>query len=273
MTAQLSLRSQISTYIYDNFPYPVAYARRLIKKGPNFSCFQKGAGSLDSPQIWTVEDRDHTAKIFIPYLRRYAMYCSSVKARIEYMRERYFMNSLDLKDALILDVGAHIGEFAISVAPFVKKVVCFEPDPVALKALQLNTKAYENIEIKNVALSNRDGLTTLYVATSKADTSLFEPECYQQKIEVNAFCLDSILSPTIFSDYKNVYLKMDAEGFEPEVLEGANNWLQILSAVSIDVAPEREGKDTYDEVKRLLEAAGLIEKSLSSDYVLHASRR
>jgi FkbM family methyltransferase len=237
----------------DAAPVLAARTKRWIHHGPSF----QQVGSL-----WKIEDS--TGTIFVPYIRRYPMYAASVKHRIDFMLDRYRLG--DLKDTLVIDIGAHIGEFAMAAAPLAKQIVCFEPDPVAREALLANTHMLANVQVMPIALSNHNKSTPFYVATAKADSSLFQPEKYTQVIDVEARRLDSLGIDT--QGYARVVLKMDAEGFEPEVLEGGGDWLKHLDAASVDVAPERAGQSTYTAVKALLEAAGLSEIALTAAEVL-----
>jgi hypothetical protein len=51
-------------------------------------------------------------------------------------------------------------------------------------------------------------------------------------------------------------LKIEAEGFEPEVLAGATGCLHLCKTVVVDVGPERNGRDTAAACVDLLYANG-----------------
>jgi len=53
-------------------------------------------------------------------------------------------------------------------------------------------------------------------------------------------------------------LKMDAEGFEPEILEGFGDQIKKINCFAIDVSPERVGVDTEKEVTQLLNNLGAL---------------
>ena len=180
------------------------------------------------------------------------------------MLERYPTG--ELRDSLVIDIGAHVGEFAIAAAPYAKNIICFEPDPIVRAALIENTKNLKNVNVLPFALSDQTKTAKFFVATAHADSSFVEPEKYDLIIQVDARRLDSLNIET--NSYSRVILKMDAEGFEPEVLEGGGNWLNKLDIVAIDVSPERMGADTYKEVKKILEKRGFREIKLTSDQVL-----
>jgi FkbM family methyltransferase len=55
---------------------------------------------------------------------------------------RYGLARKSPREALILDIGAHIGGFAIGAAERGARVWCFEPDPENFRLLMENTAAY-----------------------------------------------------------------------------------------------------------------------------------
>ena len=61
------------------------------------------------------------------------------------MLKRYRVNEY-IHDALIFDIGAHVGEFAMAAAPTAKKIIYFEPDPIARSALLKNTERFKKID-------------------------------------------------------------------------------------------------------------------------------
>jgi FkbM family methyltransferase len=241
----------MKSFIVNNMPPAwLAFILKILYRGPKFCKVEK---------LWKLKQAND--EIYLPYIRRYGMYKNGIRERIHYMNQRYPLG--DLTDALVLDVGAHVGEFAMAVASEAKKVICFEPDPNVRVALKENVKNLTNIEVLPIALSDKDGLTKFYVATFMADSSLFKPSEYSEVIEVKASRLDAL--NISINSYKRVVLKMDAEGFEPEVLIGAGKWLKYLDQVAIDVSPERNNESTRIQVEKLLSQGGMKFKSVTSD--------
>ncbi|MDE0409342.1 MAG: FkbM family methyltransferase [Alphaproteobacteria bacterium] len=54
------------------------------------------------------------------------------------------------------------------------------------------------------------------------------------------------------------FLKCDAEGAEPEALEGGQELLRRTARVAIDTGPERNGSRTSDACEALLRDAGFV---------------
>ena len=99
-----------------------------------------------------------------------------------------------------------------------------------------------------------------------ADSSFIKPSNYDSVINISSKRLDSIEINYVNFDY--VLLKMDAEGFEPEVLLGASGILKHVDECVVDVSPERLGQSTLSEVKTILQNSGFKYVTLSQDMVL-----
>lgn len=157
-----------------------------------------------------------------------------------------------IKDATILDIGANIGELTLALLGMgAKKVICFEPDPSALKVLQKNLAPYDDqVEIQSVALSNYDGAGVFYCQSSSSDSSLIPTSKPTHSIKIDVARIDSLYDPEILR--KIDVVKIDAEGGEPEILEGADQLLHHISYITIDTSPERLGVNTYEACAKIL---------------------
>ena len=67
--------------------------------------------------------------------------------------------------------------------------------------------------------------------------------------------LDDVVNRN-FPSGRIAVLKVEAEGFEPEVLRGADQTLQRTDVVTVDAGEEREGKSTAPECVNILLKAG-----------------
>lgn len=101
--------------------------------------------------------------------------------------------------------------------------------------LKNNVKRSENLF--DMALGNVDSELVFYTATSKGDSSLIEPEVWTEKIVVQVIRLDSFIEEKQIPSIK--LLKLEAEGFEPEILEGLGNMLDRCEYVAVDGGYER----------------------------------
>ena len=151
--------------------------------------------------------------------------------------ERWFRPQLGEN---VIDVGSNVGRYSLIAAKKGANVLAIEANPQTFEVLAKNCKIndFENIELMNVAVSNRSGKLTLYYAEgydgiSSVDKNWIE-SINQLKptaaIEVRSEKLDVLRS---FN--KVDWLLIDVEGHEVEVLEGAANTLSITKRIIIEV--------------------------------------
>jgi len=122
------------------------------------------------------------------------------------------------KNSVIVDIGAHIGAYAIYAALNAKKVFAFEPHPANYKLMLHNIKQnkIKNIKTFQKAVSSKKGRIKLFI--SKVNTgmhSLYETES-KKKILVNSTTVPEII--TRYRIPKIDILKIDAEGAEYDII-------------------------------------------------------
>lgn len=124
-------------------------------------------------------------------------------------------------DAVALDVGANIGLGTILLARRVARVIAYEPSPANVGFLRLNLAAngITNVTVEPTAVSDKAGTLRFHEAQFGAGSHVISQEHLANgrvpAIDVPAISLDSQDLPAI------AFMKIDAEGHEPEVLAGA----------------------------------------------------
>lgn len=154
------------------------------------------------------------------------------------------------KGDIIIDCGANVGELFYSFEDknLDIKYIGIEPDNEVFKSLSINLK---DSQILNKALGKENTYKDLYIDTEGANTSLVDFGSSTIK-KVETITLDSL------SLVKIKLLKIDAEGYEPEVLEGAVNTLSQIEYIAVDYGNERgiDNKSTLVEVTNFLYSVG-----------------
>lgn len=129
----------------------------------------------------------------------------------------------------ILDIGAHIGLYSVFFSKLTNgKVYSFEPTPSTLtvlrKTIQIN-KCEKNVTVIPAAVAETPGMATFYsndidVSTSNSlvNIDLGANIKRQGAYEVQVLSIDSF---RLQHSLKIDFLKIDAEGVELEVLQGA----------------------------------------------------
>ena len=151
---------------------------------------------------------------------------------------------------VFIDIGANIGELSYYASTLgIKKIIAVEPDPVVCEILKFNLRDTSAI-ICEKAVSLQEGSVSFFSAPYTADSSLIEPTTNAKKVSVKSISLKSLLSELDIG--LNVLLKIDAEGYEPEILQSGIGALEGIKYLSVDVSPERGGTSTDNAVESIL---------------------
>jgi len=109
----------------------------------------------------------------------------------------------------VIDVGAFIGDHTIHYLRHSPSVFAFEPNPAAFACLSHNIEEHNNVRAFRVALGSRKGTAAL-VENANAGMAALVPGKGVPVVTLDLF------------GFKDVtFLKIDAEGYECDVLEGA----------------------------------------------------
>jgi len=168
---------------------------------------------------------------------------------IKNIRESYCLDEIDFSnDDVIIDCGANVGELKLAIEAYGKNInyFGFEPDEATFKCLSKNNS--DNKNLFNKALSNKNGKNKFFLDTAGGNSSLvyFGKDNF---IEIDCVRLDMMDIPN-----KIKLFKVEAEGFEPEVLYGAEKILKNIEYISVDFGSERgmDQKNTVIEVNSFL---------------------
>lgn len=172
-----------------------------------------------------------------------------LKDRFDQLMEEYCLLGLNInpKD-IIFDIGANIGELGLALGTLPENYYSFEPDPLAFQALNLNHPNANNFPL---AISDQNEYKPFYLASSTADSSLFTPKKYEHIVKIKCLKLDSIFIKLLRSKTIKL-LKIEAEGWEPEVLLGSLETIRHCELIAIDAGPERDEKSTAPQVCNIL---------------------
>jgi len=184
-------------------------------------------------------------------------YKRGLAARLDGLDTQYFFTALAPPPGPVLDVGAHAGEFSLLALNDGRTVYAVEPDPDALACLRRNLAGKDSLTVIDALIWNAEEELTFSLSASLADSSVFgadNPEMATGTVRRRATTLDRIAE-----DYgidALAFLKCDAEGAEPEALEGGRELLRRTARIAIDTGPERKGSRTSDACEALLRDAG-----------------
>jgi len=126
------------------------------------------------------------------------------------------------RPSLSLDIGAANGAYSAALVSLSSAVVAFEPVPAAAHHLREMFRGTRLVRVEEVALSDRRGEARLRVPADRWTRSTIEPENLLRTTESwNEVSVQRVLLDDY--DFKAVgFIKIDVEGHEHAVLEGAS---------------------------------------------------
>lgn len=140
----------------------------------------------------------------------------------------------DLRVEVAFDVGVNYGYTCAWLSCWAERVYAFEPHPrnAALIREHLRIRQLGNVELCEAAVADEVGEATLHVRSRDGHHSLGNVGASEvtSELRVPATTVDRAASERGIG--RLGLLKIDVEGFEPEVLEGAGN---LLAARAIDL--------------------------------------
>lgn len=138
--------------------------------------------------------------------------------------ERLVCRDLVTTGDICVDVGANIGIYTAFFAGMVGregKVLAFEPSPVAVARLRL-LSGLPQVDIHELAVGATSGRGFLSVATGDSMHSTLRGALVGPRLEVQVEPLDALVDGV--ADI--ALLKVDVEGFESDVIDGASETLR-----------------------------------------------
>jgi FkbM family methyltransferase len=178
------------------------------------------------------------------------------------------------KQVTIFDVGACTGEMTFKYKSLFKNstIYCFEPFIPSYEILKKSTSGYAKIKCYNVALSDITGTVDFHVnqyyptnsmlATHVDSGKNWNDEVFVTKevIKIKSLTLDDFVTQNQIDQID--ILKMDTQGTEYQILEGASKFLGqnkiSLIYLEIIIMPTYQDQKNLDEILLLLRRKGFV---------------
>jgi FkbM family methyltransferase len=172
---------------------------------------------------------------------------------------------------LVFDVGANIGQYAklLRELGYPGRIVSFEPLSSAYSQLKTASKKDPLWEIApQTAIGNQEGEIIINIAGNSYSSSALPmldahlesaPEsAYSGSETVKLSRLDTIAKDYIKSETKSIFLKIDVQGLEKQVLEGATAILPLVKGIKLELSlvPLYEGQVLFQEMIDIVEKLG-----------------
>ena len=164
----------------------------------------------------------------------------------------------------ILDIGASFGEYATRARNLFPdaEIISFEAIPKSYKILSEKFKNDSLHKCFNIALSNYTGETVFRISSNSGSSSLLEMNDLHkinypvskdiQEININCDKLDNVIKDLKLK--RNVLMKLDVQGAEKLVLEGAEETLKNVDIIfsEINFSELYKGNVPFSELCRYL---------------------
>lgn len=227
----------------------------LIKRSPSYiACFLMSINSTKKinfgyekkKKLYFVTE-NNLKHFFTNAFRGNWLYQRGLFERSFTLCQSYGIDKISFKTGdIIIDVGANYGDLGIYLRQFGVKIYGIEPDNDAFLALKENN--YD--QIYKCACSNRIGISKFYLNSQHADSSLIATNSNQNYANVETNTIDNLFK----ENEKIKLIKIEAEGFEPEIIRGSLSVLKKTEFICVDGGPERgqQKKQTIEEISNIL---------------------
>ena len=154
-----------------------------------------------------------------------------------------------------IDIGANVGVWSYWLSKYAKQVESFEPNPKIFNALK-NIKI-KNVNSYNIALSNKTGSVDLLIpkgskgfSNQGASLSSIKVQGEHKSISIEAKQLDE------FNFLDVDFIKIDVEGHEHEVIEGARETIKKFKPTMVIEMEEKHNQIPIEEQISSVEKMG-----------------
>ncbi len=179
----------------------------------------------------------------------------------------------------ILDVGANIGQYAELTRKlgFKGEIISFEPLTIAYKQLALNALKDKKWKTHNFALGNKEEEVIINISKNLYSSSILDitpnhvdnasESNYIDKEKVQVKKLDELYNDLV-CDNDIVFLKLDVQGFEKNVIEGAEKILHRIKGIQLEMSIIElyKGEILFLEMIAFLKANGFKLYSLENGF-------
>lgn len=208
----------------------------------------------DCPKYKVVDDNNQSEKFFGFRKQGLMAFANGISQRGYDIGNAYLLNEIDFKQGdLIFDIGANTGDLKIF---FDNKNINieyygFEPGKIEFESLRKNNP---KTNLFNIALGNNNHILPFYYNPEYGDSSLVEMKGYNDIYKVDVITLSYFIKSQNLTKSKIKLIKLEAEGYEPEILNGIDNFILNIEYISADLGFERglDQTSTFLEAKNIL---------------------
>tara|TARA_B100000242_G_scaffold126304_1_gene89076 strand:- start:25401 stop:26261 length:861 start_codon:yes stop_codon:yes gene_type:complete len=187
--------------------------------------------------LYFIKEEKQQKHYFSNKERGFNLYYQGLRSRSKQIANSYLLDSINFeKEDIVIDCGANYGDLWLhlknKIDPF--NYITFEPGINEYKSLICNAPLSKNI---NKGLGDKEANINFYLNEKDADSSIIKPLKFDKIKKIKIIKLDDYIEREKIQKVK--LLKIEAEGFEPEILKGCERNINKFSYIAIDGGNER----------------------------------
>lgn len=191
----------------------------------------------ESRDLFYVTDQLGNAHYFKDPVRGSHLYWHGLKNRGDFLSKSYFLDKVNFdRDSVVIDCGANYGDLYLFLQKIIDAKYYFAVEPGEDEFTCLSHNA-PDANLFQCGLGEKDELKEFFLNSADGDSSFVKPAKSHKSIVLRCRPLDDLIEELDIRKIK--LLKIEAEGYEPEVLHGADFALSITEYVAVDAGPER----------------------------------
>jgi FkbM family methyltransferase len=177
--------------------------------------------------------------------------------------ESYHLKSHVKQGAVVIDVGAHIGQFNFFCRNYLKasRIVSIEPIRECYEVLKLNSRDPD--DCMNIAISNERSSVHMHISKTSTQHSTYimdDKEEYLGGFDIPAARLENVINEKQIE--KCDLLKIDTEGSEYDVLLSAGNALKAIKTIYVEMSVLRKSSGNLFIIGTYLQDRGFALQEL-----------
>lgn len=186
----------------------------------------------------------------------------------------------DLGVGTVLDVGANVGRYGreIRAYGYTGRIVSFEPLSRTQSQLRASANADPKWEVRQLALSEFDGEAEFNISSTDVWSSMLARDGRTRTDKVDYVGTETVRTARLDSldvlDGNPAWVKLDVQGFEMQVVAGAERTLEQVTGVECEmsVEPFYEGQPSPRQMIDRLDDLGFRLTTVNNGFVRHSGR-
>ena len=180
---------------------------------------------------------------------------------------------------LVFDVGANIGQFGQELRRlgYKGRIESFEPIKSVFDSLYNNSLKDSNWGVHHFGLGDVSGSSIINISRNFVSSSILSINDDHLKGERNSEVVDSEqitvntledVYDDLVKSHRNIYLKIDTQGFEMKVLKGGKSRLKQIRLIQLEISLTSlyDGESTMFEVLSFMNSLGFVLVSIENGF-------